>query len=202
LAAGALLVAASAASAGTPAEELLAGQPGELIGRLEVQKVVVLEEVSVETGRGEGFFLAYVIFETSAQRAYELLADTPRHAEFRPEIRAIETVAKHPGGNTDSHRLKVLFLDATYWIRYEKDPAGRSLRWTLDTDYPNRLKYTEGFWEFYEMEGGRTLGRFGASIDVGPALPQFFQNWVTRKNLPRTIERARLWVDSDGSYRP
>ena len=200
-----LLVTASlltAAEAGAgEAEEILDHQPPEFVRRLLEKKVVVLEELSVRPD-SEGFFLAYVVFEAPPARAYELLSDTARHIEFRPELKRITTVSTHPGGNTDEHRLRVLFLDAAYWIRYEKQPELRKIRWALDPAYPNRLKQTEGFWEFYEMDGGRTLGRFGAMIDVGPALPQFFQKWVTRKNLPRTIERARLWVDSDGSYRP
>ena len=72
----------------------------------------VLEEVTQRNGRTDDFFLAYVIFRVPPQRAYELLADTRRHAEFRPEVQGIDTVAQHPSGNTDLHRLKVLFVES------------------------------------------------------------------------------------------
>ena len=52
------------------------------------------------------------------------------------------------------------------------------------------------------MEDGRTLGRSGTSVDVGSAVPAFLQDWLTRKKLPQTMERVRLWVDSGGTYRP
>ena len=196
-----LLSTTGSGAVSSEADEILEHQPAEFVERLLEKKVVVLKELSARP-ESEEFFLAYVIFEAPPARAYALLADTARHIEFRPELKGISTVSTHPRGNTDEHRLKVLFLDATYWVRYEKRPEERKLRWALDPAYPNRLKRTEGFWELYEMGADRTLGRFGAMIDVGPALPQFFQKWVTRKNLPRTIERARRWVDSDGSYRP
>ena len=34
------------------------------------------------------------------------------------------------------------------------------------------------------------------------SVPRFFQSWITRRNLPKTIDRARRWVDSGGSWRP
>ena len=51
------------------------------------------------------------------------------------------------------------------------------------------------------MKNGATLGRSGTSVDVGPAVPAFLQDWISRKNLPRTMERVRLWVNSDGKYK-
>ena len=89
-----------------------------------------------------------------------------------------------------------------YWVRYRMDPARTAMRWGLEPGRANDLQRADGFWELYPLEGGRTLGRFGATVDVGSAVPRFFQGWVTRKNLPRTIDRARRWVDSGGSWRP
>ena len=59
-----------------------------------------------------------------------------------------------------------------------------------------------GFWEFYPTEDGGTLGRAGNSISVGARVPAFLQDWITRKNLPKTMNRVRRWVNSGGSYRP
>ena len=74
--------------------------------------------------------------------------------------------------------------------------------WELDPHFDNDLAGLVGFWEFYPLEDGRTLGRSGARVDVGPAVPASLQDWITRKNLPQSMEHVRQWVDSGGSYRP
>jgi hypothetical protein len=199
---GTLLAAPATSSAASEAQSLLAGQPPELVQRLLEKKVVVLQEVSPHGAPEDAFFLAYVIFEVPPEDAYRLLAQTSRHVEFRPEVESIETVARPEAGPVDLHRMRVLFLKLSYQLRYRMDPAHNAMRWALDPDYDNSLARAEGFWELYGLEEGRTLGRFGSIVNVGPALPHRLQAWVTRKNLPRTIDRARRWVDSGGSYRP
>jgi len=199
---GVLLGAAAAPARGSEAQSLLDHQPPELVKRLLDKKVVVMQEVSPYGAPEDGFFLAFVIFEVPPEDAYRLLAATSRHIEFRPELRGIETVARGEAGPIDEHRLRVLFLDVSYWVRYRMDPTRTAMQWGLDPGHPNDLERADGFWELYPLAGGRTLARFGATVDVGRALPRFLQSWVTRKNLPRTIDRARRWVDSGGSWRP
>lgn len=197
-----VLWAPASGAADSEAHEILAHQPPELVQRLLDKKVVVMQEVSPKGAPSDSFFLAYVIFDVPPEETYRLLAQTSRHAEFRPEVRSIETVARTEAGPVDEHRLRVLFLNVSYRLRYTMDPAHHSMRWELDPSYDNSLARAEGFWQLYELEPARTLGRFGTVVDVGPALPRSLQAWVTRKNLPRTIDNARLWVDSGGSYRP
>lgn len=190
------------AVAASDAQSLLAGQPRELVERLFERKVIVMQEVGPHGTPDDAFFLAYVIFEVPPEDAYRLLAQTSRHIEFRPEVTSIETVARTEAGPVDVHRLRVLFLNVSYRLRYQMDPAHDAMRWELDPGYDNSLARAEGFWELYPLDAHRTLGRFGSVVDVGPALPHRLQAWVTRKNLPRTIDRARRWVDSGGTYRP
>ena len=78
----------------------------------------------------------------------------------------------------------------------------RHIRWQLDSGFDNDVDRIEGFWELYELDEGRTLARFGTVVDVGPVLPGFVQGWITQRNLPKSIEHCRKWVDSDGTYRP
>jgi hypothetical protein len=76
------------------------------------------------------------------------------------------------------------------------------MTWGLDPEYENDLARLEGFWELYELDEARTLARFGTAVQVGPALPGFVQDLVTRKKLPASIDQTRQWVDSLGLYRP
>lgn len=202
LAAWAVVGGPTGPAAGGGAQAVLDHQPPELVKRLFEKKVLVMAELGPRGTPKDALFVAFVIFEATPEQAYRLLAETARHIEFRPEVRGMETVARNEIGNVDEHRMKVLFLDVAYRVQYRFDPARKTIHWELDSAYDNALRRADGFWEFYALEKGRALGRFGAVVDVGPALPKFLQTWVTRKNLPRTLERARRWVDSGGSYRP
>jgi hypothetical protein len=102
----------------------------------------------------------------------------------------------------DEHHMKILFARVDYRLRHHFDWEGGRSWWELDPSFANDLSEVEGFWELHELDAARTLARFGSRVVVGPALPLWLQEVATRKNLPATLERARRWVDSNGTYRP
>jgi len=190
------------AEPGLSADELLGAQPGEIVQRLHEEKLVMMQEVREAGSLSGGLLVALVLFEQPAEVAYRHLSQTARQVEYRPEVTAIETVAVHEAGPVDVHHIRVLFRRFQYRLKYSLDAEARQIRWDLDADFDNDLRHVSGFWELYPMGEQRTLARFGTSIDVGPAVPAFLQDWITRKNIPGSMERARRWVDSKGTYRP
>ena len=72
----------------------------------------------------------------------------------------------------------------------------------LDPTHENDLDVLEGYWELYEIDCSQTLGRFKTRVVLSPLLPSFIQNAATRRNTSHVVERARLWVNSEGTYRP
>ncbi len=191
--------ALAAPVAAPDARALLAGEPPALVRTLERQHFVLLEEVE----RGEGaFFLAYVIFRRPAERVYELLAASERQSEYRPDLRESRRVELLPDGQVDEHRMRILFVNIVYRLRYSRDPSRARIAWLTDPRFDNSVRKVEGFWELFALDAQRALGRFGTMVDVGPALPRSFQDSLTRKNVLRNVEDVRRWVDSDGAWRP
>jgi len=186
----------------TRASTILANQPAATVDRLMEKNVIVMQEVREDGSLSGGILTAYVIFADPIDRVYDLLSQSERQVEFRPELTNIEMVAMSEHGPVDEQRLKILFQRFVYYIRYRLDRSQYRIEWHLDHGYENDLDQVDGFWQLYEMEDGRTLGRSGTSVDVGPAVPAFLQDWLTRKNLPQIMQRVRLWVDSGGTYRP
>jgi hypothetical protein len=184
------------------AETILASQPADLVARLMKKKVIVLQEIREEGSLRGGLVSSYVLFEKPIERVYLLLSQSARQVEFRPELTSIETVELGPDGPIDEQRLKILFQRYVYRLEYRLSPKRRRIEWVLDKRFDNDFKDVLGYWELFEMEDGGTLGRSGTSIDVGPAIPAFLQDWVTRKNIPKAMKRVQRWVDSDGTYRP
>ncbi len=188
------------------ANEVLAAQSEELVSRLMEDHVVVLtglrEDAPLEDEREGSWIVAYVIFELPIERSYELLSQSTKQLEFRTELKSIETVELTRDGNVDEQRMRILFSEYVYYIRYVLDPSLHRIEWHLDERFENDLERVHGFWELYPLPGGRTLGRSGTSVSVGAHVPDFVQDWITRRNVPKALRRVRLWVDSEGRYRP
>lgn len=184
------------------AEEILAAQPPDLVDRLMAENVVVLEEIQPKGPLRGAIISSYVLFDQPIDRVYRLLAQSARQTEFRPELTRIETVETGPRGQVDEQQLEILFRHYVFRIAYRLLPEQRRIEWNLDERFDNDLAHVSGFWALYEMADGRTLGRSGSSVDVGPAVPAVLQDWITRKNVPESMKRVRKWVDSKGTYRP
>jgi hypothetical protein len=173
---------------------ILAAAPARVVESLLARKVVLdaRSDSAAQAARG------FVIFEQPVSRVFMLLSQTARQKEYRPELESIETIDSREDGSVDEHRMRIMFIEIRYRLRNRIDAAGRRIEWELAPGFDSDLKRVEGSWELYALEGGRTLGVFGTLVEVGSGMPSFLQDYVTRKNLPRTLERCRRWVDGDG----
>lgn len=190
-----LALAAAAPAWGEPdGETILAAVPASLAADLQAHKVVLDARSDAATQAARGF----VIFEQPVGRAFMLLSQTSRQGEYRPEVEEIETVETFEGGSIDEHRMKIMFIGIRYRLLNRVDAVRRRIEWELAPGFESDLKRVEGSWELYALGEGRTLGVFGTLVEVGSGMPSFLQDYVTRKNLPRTLERCRRWVDGDG----
>jgi len=162
--------------------------------------MLLVEEAKTESGGT--LFVAYVLFEKPLGRVVELLSQASRQREYRPELRSIEVVERGPDTRLDEHRIKIMFTNVVYRLRMQRDRAPDRFSWHLDPSFDNDLRRMQGFWELYQLGEDRTLGRFGSTVDVGPAVPRLVQKTLSRKTVLRTVENTRKWVDSDGHWRP
>lgn len=183
-------------------EEILAAQPRALVERLRQKKVVTLQDIGAARARDDDLIVGFVLFESDKQKVYRFLSQTTRQVEYRPELTSIETLSRDAEGPVDRQSIRIVFRRFVYHLRWHLDPVGYRLRWELDESRHNDLDRVRGSWELFDLENGGTLGRFTASVDVGKAVPRMLQDYITRRNLPRTMEDNRRWVDSGGTYRP
>lgn len=192
-----LALAADAPESRSDADRLLAAQPAALRERLFDEKLVIMQERRESGTPSGGFTVGLVIFEVPVADAFALLCQTERQIEYRPEVVGIETVERGPLGPVDEHRLKVLFRRYVYRLQYALEPQSHSLRWELAPGFEHDLERVSGFWELHALDEERTLGRFGSSVDVGPLVPAFLQDLISREKLPDVMERTRRWVDAE-----
>jgi hypothetical protein len=180
------------------AQALLEAQPPALLEDLMEERLVLLPSDGLPKGQVE----ALVLFSQPSVKVWELLLQRERQKEYRPELTSIAVIERTEGGLVEEHHLKIAFLKIGYRLTNHFDPAQHTITWTLDPNFDSQLQHVSGYWELYDLDGQRTLARFGTRVSVSPAVPGFLQNGITRKNVPETLENTRQWVDSDGRWRP
>jgi hypothetical protein len=183
------------------AEAILGTQSAAVAERLLSDKLIVMQEVSKSKTSSGRVITALVIFERPQDEVYRLLSQTDRQIEYRPSVTQTLTIGFRAHGPLDEHRLKILFRSYVYRLEYRLDPEQYRISWSLDPTFSNDLKRVDGSWELFAMDDGRTLGRSGTIVEIGPAIPGFLQDWLTRSHLPETMKEVRRWVDSNGEYR-
>jgi hypothetical protein len=200
--AGALAIASLVAlGAGAPnGENVLAQEPPELVAQLREQGMLVMEDVA--SSDPQSFVVAWVIFTQPRERAVALVTDGSRQREWRPGIDGVETVERNGTARVDEVRMRVMFRELVYRVKYQRDEETQRITWSLDPRFDNDLETFDGFWEFYALADGRTLGRFGTRVDAGMVLPAAMQRSLTRRNVVDTMKACKRWVDSDGRWRP
>ena len=190
----ALIAAPSAAEEPqTSGQELLSREPPELVNRLFEKKMLLLEEVKKDDGGT--LFVAYVLFDQPRDRVVGLISESSRQREYRPELRKVKLIEESGQTRIDEHQIKIMFTKITYRLSYLQDlgQEPQRLSWKLDPSFDNDIKRLEGFWELFELDEERTVGRFGSIVDVG-AVPKLVQNVLSRKTVLNTVENTRYWV--------
>ena len=205
-----LLPALSLAASETPhpappvvraADSQLAEIPAQTRAELFEQGVLMRGREPALKEQSTNGIEAFVIFDASPQQVYDLLQQTSRQGEFRPEVSEIRVVERVEGKHVDEHRLKILFRRYVYRLDYRFRPGAWRIEWRLDDRFDNDLKAVTGYWELYRLEDGRTLGRSGTSVQVGASVPKFLANWITRINLPKSMKNLRSWVNENARSR-
>ncbi len=196
--AAALLVATDSGAEAQTAETLLADYSPKIVRKLHDRKVTLLPRAANESH----YIGALVLFDQPFDTTHQLLSQTERQHEYLPELKSTTMIRRDGAAVINEHHVRVMFIRLSYRIRTESDLESGRIGWVLDPTHENDLDVLEGHWALYEMGVSQTLGYFKTRVVLGPLLPQFLQDAATRRNVPRAVERMRLWINSEGTYRP
>ena len=179
---------------------VLANYGNATVAHLHERHTAVLPE---EPGAApDDFVRGLTIFEHPRPVVMGLLTDYARQPEFQKDLRGFEVVETMDGGAmVAQHRLRILFTNLRYHVRYEHDDAAHRIAWQLADGYEHDLAEMSGFWELHELDHGRTLGIFGTRVSPGGAVPEGMAKSITRRKIPESMERVRAWVNREGGAR-
>jgi ribosome-associated toxin RatA of RatAB toxin-antitoxin module len=180
------------------AQALLDSQPEGVVRDLMEERLVLMKNEGGDAGLVE----ALVLFSVPPDQVWELLVQRDRQSEYRPELTEIKVVEREEDRLLEEQHLRIAFISLSYRLQNRFEPETRTFTFEIDESYESVVKHVSGYWELHELDGGRTLARFGTRVNVSAAVPGFLQNGITRKNVPSSLENTRQWIDSGGRWRP
>jgi ribosome-associated toxin RatA of RatAB toxin-antitoxin module len=180
------------------AQALLDSQPEGVVRELMEERLVLMKNEGGDAGLVE----ALVLFSVPPDQVWELLVQRDRQSEYRPELTEIKVVEREEDRLLEEQHLRIAFISLSYRLQNRFEPETRTFTFEIDESYESVVKHVSGYWELHELDGGRTLARFGTRVNVSAAVPGFLQNGITRKNVPSSLENTRQWIDSGGRWRP
>jgi len=144
--------------------------------------VVIVEEPPVEHKQ---FVTAGIWINAPREEVWKLVTDFVRYPEFFPEVETVMVLKSEGNARDVLHKVKsgisVLPLRFSYTLRFVLEPPGR-MTWSL---VGGDLKFSDGSWELYEMEGGKeTVVFYRITYEIVPKgfLVKTVIKYVSEKN--------------------
>lgn len=169
---------------------------------LRSNKVVVRGEMyATPDGKRAGKGVAFVIIDKAPEAAWAVLTDYQKMPEFMPRLHKVTIKQKTPERMKVLQELKIMFKTVEYTLDLQFNHEKKRMDWTLDKSVENDIKDTFGSWDFIPFENGKTLVAYTIAVNTGVAIPQFLEDYLTKKDLPEVLLSMKRRVESGGKYR-
>ena len=176
------------------------GLTPEQIAAVKQGEMVILQEDQSNTGEQKRFIRCAMVFDQPIEKAWALIGQTERQDEYLPGLDNCELVKREGNWDQVDFHVKIFFVKIDYRVKHERDPERYYQWWNLDPSYDNDLAHLEGYWQFYAMDDGRTLGRYGTKLVVARFIPDSIQEYLTKNDLPKNLDAVRKWINSAGAW--
>lgn len=181
-----------------PGIAVLKRLPADQLSELKKNGVVLIKKITEGEGSTGGNAHAVALFDRDADSTLRLLTDTSREAEYVSVLNHVEVIKKTPTSSLDEQTIKVLGVTLRNRVQHYWDLKQRRFWFELDKTFDNSFKHQEGYWTIYPLSPARCVAVYGTKIDVGIFVPQFVQDFLTEKDLPKSLGLLRAWVNSGG----
>jgi hypothetical protein len=159
------------------------------------------EQKETDKGSYAGYIKAVAIFKQPKLRAWELMVVPTLQPLYLPRLTGAKTVDKPENGELVEFKLKVVFSKFKFYTRHWFYPEYSRVEWALDPKKKSDIALQEGYWQLYKLDDTTTIGEYGTRVDTGVAVPQFIQDFLARKDIPKALTAFRKYLDSNGTFR-
>ena len=177
------------------------GLTPEQIERVKQGEMVILEEPAQEGQSDSRLIRCAMILDQPIDKVWELLIYTPNQEKYLSELNRAELVKRQEDQDFIIFYVKLLFISLDYQVNHHFEHDNYYMWWKLDPEYDNDLAHLEGYWRLYRIDENHTLARYGTKLVVADLIPNSIQEYLTRKNLPASLDATRKFINSGGKYR-
>jgi uncharacterized protein YndB with AHSA1/START domain len=128
-------------------------------------------------------------------QVWKVLADFKTRAAWQPGAKEVTVVRVEGNRVWVDERVSFFLVGVDYRIVNTLDPEAGVIRFSLDESTDHDIAGTSGSWRLTPLPGAQqTLVTYRAWIDIGYALPDSLQAFLSKRSLPSLIERLRTEV--------
>jgi hypothetical protein len=168
------------------------------------QAVVVTQTERGQDGHDQGRALAFFLIKRPWREVWDQLTDYDRQWEYMPRVERTRVVDTQNDGLVKwvHHAMTIAMVDIEYTMVQRLIPERRRVEFVLDASRPSDVPHIEGSWQFEAVDKGRkTLIAYSIFVRSGTLVPQFVQDFLTRRDLPEMLDNLRKRVTSGGTWR-
>ena len=154
----------------------------------------ILQDVErIEDGESVAYTVrAAVLLAHPPSEVWSVLTDFESWDGFMPMVDAAKVVRSDGDQKWIEVAYTVFSLDMGHTTEYQLDRSAGELSWKLDRSYHHDIADTHGSWDFLPVEDGKkTLLRYEATMDSGRKIPNFVQNYLTKKQVRQMVVQVR-----------
>lgn len=175
------------------------GMTADQIARVKKGEIVILDQP--QSFEGRQLITAAFIFNQDLNTVWTLMLQGWRQEEYLPHLEHSPLIRKWDSGDHIEYQIKVAGVEVKYRVLGTHDNSRYYCTWKLDPAFKNDMKEVTGFWQYYWVDEHHTLGRYGSYAETGFWVPAFIRDFLTRRDLPESLNVQRRWVDSGGTWR-
>lgn len=161
--------------------------------------VIVTVQSELEEG-GKALIKTAMIVDQGIDETYKMLRKPERQCEYLACQMAI-LIERNDQRDIVEFWVKVFGWILKFRTLYSWDETNYKINWTLDKNFDNSLVQQDGYWQLYSIDDNHTLIRYGSVVVLRKFIPMAIQEILVRRDLPKTMDATRKWLNSDGTYR-
>lgn len=163
------------------------------------------EHLKGQGGKDAGKGLAFILVNAPWEQAFRIVAAHDKHQEWAPRCEKSEVLSHDLKDGVDHMKVRltigVLWKKIVYTLDVFADAPKREMRWALDKSAKNDIADTRGAWRFVELDPQHTVIAYDVAADSGHAVPNWLQDYLTRRDLPGVLESAKKRIESNGAWK-
>jgi hypothetical protein len=175
------------------------GMTADQIARVKKGEIVILDQP--QSFEGRQLVAAAFMFNQDLNTLWTLMLQGWRQEEYMPRLERSPLIKKWDNGHLIEFQLKVAGIGVKFRLLGAFEPSRYYCSWKLDPGFPNDMKEVSGFWQFYWVDEHHTLARYGSYTETTIWVPALIRDYLTRRDLPESLNVQKRWVDSGGTYR-